>query len=136
MDLPIPGTTQLTRTFTITTPSTTTERTTMSVVTLTPTAEQKARDLLSRESRDDLRLRISVQPGGCSGLLHQLYFDSRELDDDIIEEYDGVEIIIDKMSAPYLQGAIIDFADTIEQQGFTMTNPNAESTCACGGSFS
>ena len=85
--------------------------------------------------RDDLRLRIAVQPGGCSGLIYQLYFDDRVLDGDAIRGFDGVEVIVDRMSVPYLAGATIDFADTIERQGFTIDNPNAQNTCACGESF-
>ena len=85
-------------------------------VTLTSGAAQKVTSLLEQEGRDDLRLRIAVQPGGCSGLIYQLYFD--------------------EMSSPYLSGAVIDFSDTIEKQGFTIDNPNAGSSCACGDSFS
>ena len=81
-------------------------------------------------------LRVAVQPGGCSGLVYQLYFDERNLDGDLVVDYDGVEVVIDRMSAPYLDGASIDFADTIEKQGFTIDNPNAGSACACGDSFS
>jgi iron-sulfur cluster assembly accessory protein len=105
-------------------------------VVLTPVAVEKVRSLLQQEGRDDLRLRIGVQPGGCSGLIYQLYFDERELDGDVAVEFDGVGLVVDRMSAPYLDGASIDFADTIEKQGFTIDNPNAGSSCACGDSFS
>jgi iron-sulfur cluster assembly accessory protein len=105
-------------------------------VVLTPVAVEKVRSLLQQEGRDDLRLRIGVQPGGCSGLIYQLYFDERELDGDVLVEFDGVGLVVDRMSAPYLEGASIDFADTIEKQGFTIDNPNAGSSCACGDSFS
>ncbi|GAA4528039.1 iron-sulfur cluster insertion protein ErpA [Brachybacterium paraconglomeratum] len=105
-------------------------------VTLTSGAAQKVNTLLEQEGRDDLRLRIAVQPGGCSGLIYQLYFDERLMDNDQVVDFDGVEVIIDKMSSPYLTGAVIDFADTIEKQGFTIDNPNAGSSCACGDSFS
>ena len=104
-------------------------------VTLTATAADKVRRLLDQEGRDDLRLRVAVQPGGCSGLIYQLYFDERMLDGDVVRDFDGVEVVVDRMSAPYLDGATIDFADTIEKQGFTIDNPNAGSSCACGGSF-
>ena len=96
-------------------------------VILTDVAAAKVKSLLEQEGRDDLRLRIAVQPGGCSGLIYQLYFDDRTLD--------GVEVVVDRMSVPYLSGATIDFADTIERQGFTIDNPNAQNTCACGESF-
>lgn len=104
-------------------------------VTLTEVAVEKVRSLLAAEGRDDLSLRIAVQPGGCSGLRYQLYFDDRELDGDITTDYDGVTVVTDRMSAPYLGGASIDFADTIDKQGFTIDNPNATGSCACGDSF-
>ena len=103
---------------------------------LTDVAAQKVRSLLTQEGREDLRLRVAVQPGGCSGLIYQLYFDERTLEGDAVRDYDGVEVVVDKMSVPYLEGASIDFEDTIQKQGFTIDNPNAGSACACGGSFS
>ncbi len=104
-------------------------------VELTTIAASKVKSLLEQEGRDDLRLRIGVQPGGCSGLIYQLYFDERSLDGDLVRDFDGVEVVVDRMSAPYLSGATIDFADTIEKQGFTIDNPNASGSCACGDSF-
>jgi iron-sulfur cluster assembly accessory protein len=89
---------------------------------LTDTAASKVKSLLQQEGREDLRLRVAVQPGGCSGLIYQLYFDE-------------LEVIVDKMSVPYLDGATIDFEDTIQKQGFTIDNPNAGGSCACGDSF-
>ena len=105
-------------------------------VILSDTAALKVKTLLDQEGRDDLRLRIAVQPGGCSGLRYQLFFDERFLDGDQTHEFGGVEVIVDRMSGPYLGGATIDFVDTIEKQGFTIDNPNAGSSCACGDSFS
>lgn len=104
-------------------------------VTLTQEAVKKVASLLEQEGRDDLRLRLAVQPGGCSGLIYQLYFDERILEGDLIREFDGVEVIVDPMSAPYLVGATVDFSDTIQKQGFTIDNPSARGTCACGDSF-
>ena len=104
-------------------------------VTLTEVAQAKVRALLEQEGRNDLRLRIAVQPGGCSGLIYQLYVDERVLDGDAVRDFDGVEVIVDKMSAPYLDGSTIDFEDTIEKQGFSIDNPNAAGSCACGDSF-
>jgi iron-sulfur cluster assembly accessory protein len=105
-------------------------------VVLSEHAATKVKALLDQEGRDDLRLRIAVQPGGCSGLRYQLFFDERYLDGDQTYEYGGVEVIVDRMSGPYLGGAVIDFVDTIEKQGFTIDNPNATGSCACGDSFS
>lgn len=103
---------------------------------LTDAAATKVKTLLDAEGRDDLSLRIAVQPGGCSGLRYQLYFDDRSLDGDIVKDFGGVDVVTDRMSAPYLSGATIDFVDTIEKQGFTIDNPNATGSCACGDSFS
>ena len=107
----------------------------MQGVILTDVAATKVSALLAQEGRDDLRLRIAVQPGGCSGLRYQLYFDERDIDGNIVSAFGSVEVVTDKMSAPYLMGATIDFVDTIEKQGFTIDNPNASGSCACGDSF-
>jgi iron-sulfur cluster assembly accessory protein len=105
-------------------------------VELTEQAQNKVRALISAEGRDDLRLRVAVQPGGCSGLIYQLYFDEQLEDSDVVKDFSGVEVVVDKMSVPYLDGASIDFEDTIQKQGFTIDNPNAAGSCACGDSFS
>lgn len=105
-------------------------------VTLTEAAATKASALLAEAEQDDLRLRVAVQPGGCSGLIYQMYFDERMIDGDALATFGDVEVIVDRMSVPYLDGATVDFADTIEKQGFTIDNPNAGSSCACGDSFS
>ena len=102
---------------------------------LTDVAAVKVAALLAQEDRDDLMLRVAVQPGGCSGLRYQLYFDDRNQEGDVIREFGTVKVVIDKMSDPYLMGASIDFTDTIEKQGFTIDNPNAGGSCACGDSF-
>jgi iron-sulfur cluster assembly accessory protein len=104
-------------------------------VMLTDTAAAKVRSLLDQEGRDDLQLRVAVQPGGCSGLRYQLFFDDRSLDGDAVHNFNGVEVVVDRMSGPYLLGAVIDFVDTIDKQGFTIDNPNATGSCACGDSF-
>src|SRR5699024_12716922 len=105
-------------------------------VALTDTAAGKVKALLDQEGRDDLRLRVAVQPGGGSGLIYQLYFDERKLDGDAVRAFGGVEVIVDKRSVPYLAGATLDFADALEQQGFAIDNPTAGGRCACGVSFS
>ncbi|BAL86630.1 putative iron-sulfur cluster assembly accessory protein [Actinoplanes missouriensis 431] len=112
-----------------------TEATAPTGVTLTDVAAVKVKALIEQEGRDDLRLRIAVQPGGCSGLRYQLFFDERSLDGDVVNDFGGVEVVVDRMSAPYLAGATIDFADRIDAQGFTIDNPNAQNSCACGDSF-
>ena len=108
-----------------------------SSIALSDVAAEKVSALLKQEGRDDLSLRVAVQPGGCSGLRYQLYFDDRNLEGDTVTEFGAVKVrvVTDKMSTPYLMGATIDFTDTIEKQGFTIDNPNAQGSCACGDSF-
>ena len=109
-------------------------------VVLAEAAALKVRELLDAEGRDDLRLRIAVQPGGCAGMQYQLFFDERSLDGDIaidqpIEGSGTVPLVVDRASAPLLSGATISYTDTIEKQGFEIENPNAGGGCACGNSF-
>ena len=104
-------------------------------INLSAGAADKVKSLLQQEGRDDLALRIAVQPGGCSVLRYQLFFDERSLDGDVVTDFGGVSVVVDRMSVPYLNGATIDFVDTIEKQGFTIDNPSASGSCACGDSF-
>jgi iron-sulfur cluster assembly accessory protein len=106
---------------------------------ITPIAQNKIASLIE-ETRitipdKDIFLRLAVQPGGCSGLRYKTYFDYETLEGDSVYNYDGFDFRIDKMSNPYLEGATLDFVDTIEKQGFTIDNPNAQGSCACGDSF-
>src|ERR1700739_356470 len=103
-------------------------------IVLTDAAAAKVGALISQEGRDDLKLRVAVQPGGCSGLRYQLYFDERSFDGDVVSAFSGVEVVTDKMSAPYLIGATVDFVDTIEKQGFTIDNPNSPGSVTCAAS--
>ncbi len=115
---------------------------TTTTIAITEAAATKVAELLDRETSanpaehegKEYALRIAVQPGGCAGLRYALYFDDRKLDDDVVETLHGVEVRMDKMSAPYLRGAEIDYLDTLEQSGFTINNPNAKGSCACGDS--
>jgi iron-sulfur cluster assembly accessory protein len=106
---------------------------------LTQEATTKVNELIKepRISMPDkeIFLRISVQPGGCSGLRYQTYFDYEKLYGDAEHIFDGFSLRLDKMSVPYLEGATLDFVDTIEKQGFVLDNPNAQGSCACGDSF-
>ena len=113
----------------------TTAENTATGVLLTDAAASKAKALLDQQGRDDLSLRIAVQPGGCAGLRYQLFFDDRSLDGDVIDDFGGIKLAVDRMSVPYLTGASIDFVDSIEKQGFTIDNPQATGSCACGDSF-
>ena len=105
------------------------------MIRLTEAAAGKVKELLAEEGREDIALRVAVQPGGCSGLRYAMYLDDQVTDGDLAEEQFGVRVVVDKMSAPYLSEATIDFVDTLEASGFTIDNPLAQGTCACGHSF-
>jgi iron-sulfur cluster assembly accessory protein len=102
---------------------------------LTETAAGKVKELLEEEGRDDIALRVAVQPGGCSGLRYAMYLDDQVSEADTTEEQFGVRLVIDRMSVPYLTQATVDFVDSLEASGFTIDNPMAQGTCACGHSF-
>jgi iron-sulfur cluster assembly accessory protein len=104
-------------------------------VILTSGAASKVAELLEREGNPEFFLRVAVQPGGCSGLRYALYFDDETMEGDTVLSYDSVIVRIDRMSAPYLKGASIEWLEGLEQSGFTINNPNAAGTCACGDSF-
>ncbi len=110
------------------------ETATASSLILTEAAQAKVTQLLAAEEQD-LFLRVAVQPGGCSGLRYQLYFDDQTLEGDRVTTFGDIRVVVDEQSAPYLTGATVDFADTISKQGFTIDNPNASGTCGCGDSF-
>jgi iron-sulfur cluster assembly accessory protein len=105
------------------------------MITLTESAADKVKELLQEEGRADIALRVAVQPGGCSGLRYAMYLDDEIADSDTAQEQFGVRIVVDRMSAPYLDQAKVDFLDTLEQSGFTIDNPLAQGSCACGHSF-
>ena len=103
---------------------------------VTPTAASKISDLLAEEQKDGSGLRVFVQGGGCSGFQYGLMIDEGHGFGDEIFESNGVRLYIDPISIRYLNGAEVDFVDTITGGGFTIKNPNATSTCGCGQSFS
>jgi iron-sulfur cluster assembly accessory protein len=105
------------------------------MIALTEAAAGKVRELLEQEGRSDIALRVAVQPGGCSGLRYAMYLDDELSDGDVSAEHFGVRLVVDRMSVPYLQEAKIDFIDSLEQSGFTIDNPMAQGSCACGHSF-
>jgi iron-sulfur cluster assembly accessory protein len=105
------------------------------MIALTESAASAVKKLVEQEGRSDIALRVAVQPGGCSGLRYQMYLDDQVADTDVAEDQFGVRIVVDRMSAPYLSEAKIDFMDSLEQSGFTIDNPQAQGGCACGNSF-
>ena len=94
-------------------------------INLSPVAAAKVQSLLEQEGRDDLALRISVQPGGCSGLRYQLFFDERTLDGDVVTDFDGVSVVVDRMSVPYLNGATSSTASRSRASPSTTPTPPA-----------
>lgn len=103
---------------------------------LTESAATKVQELMAREENPEgISLRVAVQPGGCSGMRYALFFDDRQLDGDKVATVEGVPVRVDKMSAPYLRGTKIDWVDSLQGAGFSIDNPNAQSSCACGDSF-
>lgn len=104
------------------------------ILTATPTATAKIRELRDRENLHDKGLRVRVVGGGCHGFSYALGFDDRKESDTVLS-IDGVDFYVDKFSTPYLAGAAIDFVDGLNGAGFKIGNPNAKSTCGCGESF-
>jgi iron-sulfur cluster assembly accessory protein len=106
-----------------------------STMQLTESAAGKVKELLVEEGRNDIALRVAVQPGGCSGLRYAMFLDDQVSEKDQTEEQFGVRLVMDRMSVPYLSQATIDYVDSLEATGFTIDNPAAQSSCACGNSF-
>jgi len=106
------------------------------MIQITETAAGKVKELLAEEGRADIALRVAVQPGGCSGLRYAMYLDDQVSERDVADQQFGVQVVVDKMSVPYLEQAKIDFVDSLEASGFTIDNPLAQGGCACGHSFS
>jgi iron-sulfur cluster insertion protein len=108
----------------------------MEPITITQPCIDKVADLLAEENDPTLKLRVFVQGGGCSGFQYGFTFDNEQGDDDFVVERDSVKILIDSMSYQYLVGATINYKEDITGSQFVIENPNAQSTCGCGSSFS
>lgn len=105
------------------------------VVSMTARAADKLKEIMAKQDRADLALRVYVTPGGCSGFSYGMTFAEGTEDDDTLVEQDGVRIVVDPMSAMYIKGSEIDFVDALMGGGFALRNPNAVSSCGCGQSF-
>jgi iron-sulfur cluster assembly accessory protein len=113
-----------------------TEPRTQSLLTITPVAAAKVKELMSEEpDAEALVLRVAIQGGGCSGFQYGLGFDTGAAEGDHLLSLEGVTVVVDPYSAPYLQGATIDFLNGLQESGFKIENPNAVSSCGCGHSF-
>jgi iron-sulfur cluster insertion protein len=108
----------------------------MDQLTITESAVTKISSLLAEENNPKLKLRTFVQGGGCSGFQYGFTFDEDENDDDFVIEKSNIKILIDSMSMQYLTGAVIDYKEDLSGSSFSIKNPNAQTTCGCGSSFS
>jgi len=106
------------------------------MITITENATIKLRDILAEENNPDLKLRIFVQGGGCSGMSYGFTLDEEQNEDDFALDESGVQVLVDAMSMQYLTGAEIDYRDDLMGSNFSIKNPNAQTTCGCGSSFS
>jgi iron-sulfur cluster insertion protein len=108
----------------------------MSQVTITDNAFSRINDLLIDEKNPNLKLRVFVQGGGCSGMEYGFTFDEEQNDDDFTFEQNDVKVLVDAMSMQYLTNAVIDYKEDIHGSRFAIDNPQAQTTCGCGSSFS
>ena len=106
------------------------------MLTITDSSIDKIKDLLSEENNPNLKLRAFVQGGGCSGMSYGFTFDEEQNEDDFSVENGGVIVLVDSMSMQYLNNAVIDYKEDIMGAQFVIQNPNAQTTCGCGSSFS
>ena len=106
------------------------------MITLTESALAKIADILLEENNPRVKLRTFVQGGGCSGFSYGFTLDEKQNEDDFVIDNNGVVVLIDSMSMQYLQGAVIDYKEELMGSNFTINNPNAQTTCGCGSSFS
>jgi len=105
------------------------------MLTVTRSAAEQLREILEKKGHPDTSLRVYVAPGGCSGFQYGMVLDDKTEEGDAIVEQEGIKLIVDSFSAMYLAGAEIDYKDDLIGGGFTINNPNAVSSCACGQSF-
>lgn len=105
-------------------------------IVFTDAAALKVRELLEDEDNDELNLRVFIQGGGCSGFQYGFTFDEKFEDGDQAFENDGIKLVVDPMSFQYLMGAEVDYTDSVDGSQFVIRNPNAQTTCGCGSSFS
>ncbi len=108
----------------------------MTPLNFTDSAANKVKALIEEEGNPDLKLRVFVTGGGCSGFQYGFTFDEVQNDDDTVMQKNGVTLLIDAMSMQYMMGAEIDYTEGLEGAQFVIKNPNAVSTCGCGSSFS
>jgi iron-sulfur cluster insertion protein len=106
------------------------------MITITDNAVAKIKDIIAEENNPAIKLRVFVQGGGCSGMQYGFTLDEDTAEDDWDLDFDGVKVLVDSASGQYLQGAVVDYKDDIMGATFSINNPNAQTTCGCGSSFS
>lgn len=106
------------------------------MITVTDQAVTKIQDIVLEADNPELRLRVFVQGGGCSGMQYGFTLDDVQNEDDWALEISGIRVLVDSMSGGYLQGAVVDYKEDQYGSQFTIKNPNAQTTCGCGSSFS
>lgn len=102
----------------------------------TDAAANKVKNLISEEENPELKLRVYITGGGCSGFQYGFTFDEKVNEGDLIVENNGVQLVVDPMSLQYLIGGTVDYTEGLEGSRFVVNNPNASTTCGCGSSFS
>ena len=105
-------------------------------IAFTDAAARKVQELILEERNPDLKLRVYISGGGCSGFQYGFSFDEEQADDDIAVVNDGVTLLVDPLSFQYLMGAEVDYSESLQGAQFVIRNPNASTTCGCGSSFS
>lgn len=105
------------------------------MLTITDSAVEKIKDILNEENNPAIKLRVFVQGGGCSGMQYGFTLDEAVNEDDFDLDVNGVHVLVDSMSGTYLQGAVVDYKDDVMGSSFSISNPNAQTTCGCGSSF-
>lgn len=106
------------------------------MITITENVDTKVAEILQEENEPNIGLRVFVQGGGCSGMQYGFALETEQNEDDFIIEQQGVKYLVDAMSMQYLQGATIDYKEDLEGANFVIKNPNAQTSCGCGSSFS
>lgn len=105
-------------------------------VTLTEAAQAKVSELIAAENEPALALRMAVRPGGCSGFQYEMYFDTQVDEDDVVESFGDIKVVVDPSSAEMVKGSVLDYRDGLMGAGFAIENPNKTHACGCGNSFS
>ena len=105
------------------------------LVTMASGAIAKIKELIAEENNPNLKLRMFVSGGGCSGMQYGFTFEEQGQEDDFVLEFDGIRLLIDSMSSQYLHGAEVDYTESLQGSQFSIKNPQAQTTCGCGSSF-